>query len=78
MELTLLVKSLDGKTFTITIDPNLSIEQLKTVLRSYEGLEEEQQTIIYAGKVLKDYLTVSDYNLQSLSMIHVFGKLKGS
>ena len=59
-----LVKTLTGKTITISCVPDTSIGKLKELIRDEEGTPVDQQRLIYKGKELKDDdATLSHYNV---------------
>lgn len=73
----LFVKSLNGKTRTITVNPESTIRQVKEQIQDKEGINKEDQRLIFAGKSLQDDKTVNDYNLVSNSTIHLVLHVKG-
>ena len=70
-------KTLTGKTITLYIDPDDTIESLKELIWDYEGIPPDQQYIIFAGKHLEGKRTLASYNIQKESTIQLILKLRG-
>lgn len=73
----LLVKTLTGKTITVDVNEDDTVETLKQRINEKEGIPVDQQRLIYSGKQISEERTMSDYGVTNGATMHLVLRLRG-
>ena len=70
------VKTLTGKTITLDVKSDYTIEIIKEMIYIKERFSTEEMRIIFAGKQLENERTLGDYNIQKETTLHLVLRLR--
>ena len=62
------VKTLTGKTITLEVDSSDTIQSVKEKIQDKEGISSDKQYLIFVGKSMENYRTLSDYGIMEYAI----------
>lgn len=54
------IEVVSEKTFTLEVNPSITVHELKTLIEALEGVEHGQQRLQLGGKILLDFFTLDE------------------
>eukprot|EP00971_Amphidinium_carterae_P141330 2800176-Amphidinium_carterae.1 len=70
------VNTLLGKTHTVNVEPDDTIDNLKAEITVQEDLWADEQRLVFRGKPLEDGRALSEYDIKEGSTVHLVERLR--
>ena len=71
------VKTLQGNTITLDVEPSDTIKDLKAKVQDKQGVPADRQRFVYNSKNLEDSYTLEDYSIKENATLHLVLKVIG-
>jgi len=71
------IKSINGKERSAEVESSTTIKQIKEIMQDKEGINIEEQRLIFGGKNLEDNRTLADYNIVAENTLHLVLRVRG-
>ena len=71
------IKTLTEKTIALDVETSDKIDNIKQKIYEKEGIQPDEQMLIYANKHINDDKVLSSYNVQKDSTLHLMMRLLG-
>ena len=76
-EYQIFVKTLTGKCLTLMVDALTTIKIVKKKIQDKEGVPPEQQVLVFKSNQLKDWRTLSCYDIKKEVTLYLLVRVKG-
>jgi ubiquitin-large subunit ribosomal protein L40e len=71
------VKTMSGTRIILTIDSNMTIDNIKDLIEKEASILKSQQRLVYMGRILDNSKFVKDYNIESNDHLMLMLMLRG-
>ena len=71
------VKTMTGRSFTVNVNENDPVDEVKKKIYEITGLDPTQQKLLFGGETLEDKNTLKDYGIIKESTVFVVSILAG-